>query len=86
MPRSVELQGYGFQVADVEMPHVDPKDGQVVFDGKGRPKMQQGKLLVFVDVRSGDQVRVPLSEDARAELVRQLTGGVTIARTVPVPP
>ena len=74
-----ELEGYAFNVVRGERPVVDPKDGQVVRDRDGQPRIEEATLIVFVDPQTAHTVIVPLSEVARLELIRQLTGGVVVA-------
>lgn len=77
MPRVTELVGYGFFVGDVQLPDVDA-EGKMQDDGAGRIKTKPGKILVLGCPVTGDQIKFPLSEEGRSELVRQLTGGVVV--------
>jgi hypothetical protein len=77
MPRMTELVGYGFTVGDIQLPDVDDQ-GKLQDDGAGGIKTKPGKMLVLVDPSNGDQVKFPLSEEGRTELVRQLTGGLLV--------
>jgi len=79
------LEGYSFQVQHLEAQEVDPKNGQPLFNGDGSPKMVERIMLVFIDeqIFGKHAVVVPLTGENRDELVRQLTGGVVIASSVP---
>lgn len=88
MPEKVteELVGVNFVVRKGETPVTDDQ-GNVVFNGgDGGPKMQELWILDLVDQNPFriKTVRVPLSEENRDELVRQLTGGIAIATAMPV--
>lgn len=40
------------------------------------------KVVMFQDPASGEQIRIPLSDDARLKLVQGLTGGVHLAASI----
>lgn len=69
MPRVTELVGYHFAVVDAEQIEVDPSDGTQT--------TRKLKKILFVD-ESGDQIHISFRDESRAELIRQLTGGVVI--------
>lgn len=48
-------------------------------EGNGQPKIVPRWALVFTDRASGDQTRISFGQQARDEIVRQLTGGVVLA-------
>lgn len=73
------LANYRFGVGTQQVPDVDPKDGQPRFDANGDPKMREETLLVFADPTSDHEVHVPLTDEARRELARQLNGGIVVA-------
>lgn len=87
MPRIEELAGWRFAVADTAALDIDPDTGQPRLDDTGQPQTIPAKLLVFFEpvesgpnqVTMGDQVKVMLTEDAKNELIRQLTGGIVIS-------
>jgi hypothetical protein len=77
------LANYRFGVGTQQVPDVDPADGQQRFDAKGEPKMREETLLVFADPAGGHEVHVPLTDEARRELARQLNGGIIVAAGAP---
>lgn len=79
MPRFTQdrLLGYQFQVVVEHVPKADER-GNVIHNGNGEPKTEEMRTLVLQDPATGHQVAVPLSLDARDELVRQLTGGLIV--------
>lgn len=87
MPRQLveELQGYRFGVSRREIPAVgDP----AAVAGNGHEPAQTAReetVIELVDVQPSHVhvIRIPLTEEAREELVRQLTGGIEIARQLP---
>lgn len=82
MPRLTELVGWGFAVQDWQTPVADENGQPTIGDG-GQLQMAPGKLLVLIDPQTGEQIRIGLSEGARDELVRQLAGGVVVAKRQP---
>jgi hypothetical protein len=82
MPRITRdvLANYQFGVGSQHVPDIDPADGQPRHDHDGQVKTREEALLAFVDPTTGHEVHVPLSDDARRELARQLTGGVVVAK------
>lgn len=81
MPRVTELVGYGFAVAEVQVPDVDPRDGQPRRNARGEVKMIPAKRIMLRDPM-GDAVVITLDGKAKDELVRQLTGGVAVASSI----
>lgn len=79
MPRVTkdELIGYHFTVGRGQMPVGDERG--VVRYRSGDVKTQEVTLIVFTCPQTAHQIVVPLTEEARQELVRQLTGGVVVA-------
>jgi hypothetical protein len=73
------LANYHFGVGTHQVPDIDPVDGQVRHDSNGDVKTREETLLVFTDPTTGHEVHVPLGDDARRELARQLTGGIVVA-------
>lgn len=88
MARQIEerLVGYRFGVAQIEAPDFDERGNQV-FNGNGTPKTHTEFLLEFVDAQPTGVhiVRVSFTQAARDELVRMLTGGITVAHAGDVP-
>lgn len=84
MPRITELVSWGFAVQDVEIPDSDPKDGQLLHNGNGAIKTKPGKMVVFIDSQTGDQIRIRLSAEAKAKLVEQLSGGILVPPTADI--
>lgn len=80
MARITELVGWGFAVQPIEIPDVDPKDGQPRHNGNGQLKTKAGKMLVRIDP-AGEQIRVALSQEAAAKLAAELNGGIEIPRS-----
>lgn len=80
MPRVTQerLLGYGFQVIKETVPQIDEGDGQIIHGANGQPKTTEETVIVFVDPVSAHRVDVPLSEEARGEMVKQLTGGIVL--------
>lgn len=80
MPRATvdTLLGYQFGVQRTHQPQLGA-DGLVIHDSKGDPKTVEITLLVLADPHTGHQVHVPLPDEARVELARQLTGGLILA-------
>lgn len=80
MGRSTQdtLNGYAFQVRDE--PQVAMKDGQPVFDqGSAEPKLEVVTKLILAHPSGEHTVVIPLNETGKAELIRQLTGGIVVA-------
>jgi hypothetical protein len=86
MPRHIveELQGYRFGVGQREVPDVGA-DGVQLFDRHGVPKTRTEWVVELVDLQPthAHVIRIPLTDEAKAELVRQLTGGVALASQIP---
>lgn len=78
------LLSYAFATQRKHEP-VRGEDGLVVHDGSGEPKTQELTILVFFDPQSGHQVHVPLTEEGRVNLARELTGGLILAANGGVP-
>lgn len=78
MPRITELQGYRFTVIETEIPNIDPADGQPRYDiTTGTVKLLKVKQIILFD-QLGDHVKITLPDEARQELVRQLTGDIVV--------
>jgi hypothetical protein len=72
MPRFETL--VNFHMAAVKGQELDQPQG-----GNGGPHLVDIWTLVFSDRQTGDQIRISFREEARDELVRQLTGGIVLA-------
>lgn len=72
--------GIGFDVVVERLPVADER-GNVVHDAHGLPKTQEHSTLVLILNEPGVQrvVRVPFAGEAKAELIRKLTGGIVVA-------
>lgn len=81
MPRQTIdiLTGYQFAVRSQQIARVDPKDGLPYHDANGTPQHDDITVIVLDDPTTGHQVQLPLTDDARRELARQLAGGIVLA-------
>ena len=72
--------GIGYDVVREHLP-VGDEQGRPVHDARGLPKTVEHTTLVLFVNEPGVQrvVRVPFTDDARAGLVRKLTGGIVVA-------
>jgi hypothetical protein len=79
-----QLEGYQFGVAHLEVPAFD-ENGNQVFNGTGGPKMTQQIRLQFVGMTPTLRhvVTIPLTPEARDEMVCLLTGGIAVASRIP---
>ena len=80
MPRIVKetLDNYRVGVRKLDAPEIDPRDGQVLHDGHGLPKMRPITVLGFIALDGTHVVEVPLDEEGRQNVIEMLTGGITI--------
>ena len=82
MPRHIQETwvGIGFDVVVEHLPVADER-GNVVHDAHGLPKTQEHTTLLLIVNEAGVQrvVRVPFAGEAKAELIRKLTGGIIVA-------
>lgn len=72
------LNGYAMRIRKVDVPELDPKDGQQLHDGHGLPKLMPLTILSFICPETGHVVEVPLPEDGRKALIEALTGGIVV--------
>lgn len=81
MPRVTEevLLGYQFAVTTRKVPDFDPKDGQPIFARDGEPKLVDQTFVVLMDPATGHKISIPLTDESRRELARQLSGGIVVA-------
>jgi hypothetical protein len=90
MPRVIteELQGYRFGVGQREVPVTDEQGNPVFSGGAGGVKTRSEWIIEFVEQQPAHLhlIRVPLSDEAREELIRQLTGGIAVAKAMPQGP
>ena len=90
MPQITEqqLEGYRMGVAFNEVPALDEKGNPLYNGGAGGPKLETQIMLQFVEVSTIHihKVTVPLTPEARDELVRMLTQGLYVASVVPDAP
>ncbi len=89
MARQTEITigAFSFAVHKQERQEAD-SNGRGLFLRSGEPKMVDTWMIDIIEVLPGGGVTVthlPLVEAAKDELVRQLTGGVLVATTVPSP-
>lgn len=80
MPRQTTeiLQDY----AIVVRPHehvVTDQHGNAIHDGHGNVMTEHQTHVVLIDKHNGDQIVVPLNDEGKQGLIRQLTGGIVIA-------
>lgn len=81
--RVEQLQHYRFAVVKTQTPQTD--NGQIVHDDNGQPKLEDSTEVQFLAPDGQHAVTIALSEKGRAELVRQLTGGLQVASAIEVP-
>jgi hypothetical protein len=76
------LEGYAFAVR--EEPRVVMDNGQPVFaQGSAEPTLEVITKLLLSNPDGSHVVVVPLNDDGKAALIRQLTGGVIVANGQP---
>lgn len=82
MARMIEERwvGIGFDVVIEHLPVADEK-GRPVHDAFGIPKTEECATIVLIQALPDGQrvVRVPFTGDAKASLIKKLTGGIVIA-------
>lgn len=80
MPRITRetLEGYAVRSRKLDVPQIDPRDGQPLHDGRGQPKTLSLTVLGFIDPENGHLVEVPLDDAGRAAVIEALTGGIVV--------
>ena len=83
--KTEELLGVSFSVRQTQAQVTDDKGQPIYNGGDGGPRMQDVWVLDLVDANPFQirTIHVPLSKEAKDELVRQLTGGIVIAGAGP---
>ena len=74
--------GVAFSARTEQLPLADPKDGQPLHNADGSPKTAEHTILTFTHLNPFGQpeliVHVPFDQNAKQELLRQLTGGIVV--------
>lgn len=84
MPRTTveTLNGYSIRIRKVDVPEVDPNDGQQIHDALGLPKLVPLTILTFLCPLTGHVIEVPLPDEGRHALIEALTGGIAVPNLV----
>jgi hypothetical protein len=80
-----ELVGYQFAVRQVEVPVTDEKGNPVFNGGDGGVKTQPQWILDLFEItpHQAHIVHIPFSQEGKAALVQQLTGGIAVVAQMP---
>jgi hypothetical protein len=76
------LVGYGVRFDEVQVPVVDPKDGELIRDARGEAKLEPMLRQTFQDPQTGHTVVVEWPLEVKQEIVRVLTGGIEVPSLV----
>lgn len=83
MPRVVteELVGCGIRIEWADIPDIDPQDGQLRKRMDGQPRTIRVAIIVVQDLLPNGVphiTRIPLDQEGRQTIIRELTGGITV--------